>query len=101
MTEQEFFADDHIHTTLEGRHFRHGDGVEVDGEGNPLTAPMVFGLEVPQGTRIVPLYCIRAAYILTPEGDLYYRGPEGKVLDWNDDWAVVRGEPDERNVPRK
>jgi hypothetical protein len=26
----------HIHTTPDGRHFRHGDGVEVDGEGNPL-----------------------------------------------------------------
>lgn len=32
----EYFDDNYIHTTPEGRHFRHGDGVEVDGEGNPL-----------------------------------------------------------------
>lgn len=38
MSEPELFADDHIHTTPDGRHFRHGDGAEVDGEGNPLPA---------------------------------------------------------------
>lgn len=34
MSEQ--FAPDHIHTTPEGRHFRHRDGVEVDGDGEPI-----------------------------------------------------------------
>lgn len=38
MAETDFFEHNHIHTTPEGRHFRHGDGVEVDGEGNPLPA---------------------------------------------------------------
>lgn len=33
----EHFDAEHIHTTPSGRHFRHGDGVEVDGEGNPIT----------------------------------------------------------------
>ena len=32
----EHFDADHIHTTPEGRHFRHGDGAEVDGEGNVI-----------------------------------------------------------------
>lgn len=32
----EHFDHDHIHTTPEGRHFRHGDGREVDGDGNVL-----------------------------------------------------------------
>ena len=36
MTTSEHFDANHIHTTPEGRHFRHGDGVEVDGEGNPI-----------------------------------------------------------------
>lgn len=36
MSEQ--FSPDHIHTTTEGRHFRHGDGVEMDGDGNPKTS---------------------------------------------------------------
>ncbi len=31
MSEPEYFDPEHIHTTPEGRHFRHGDGVEVDG----------------------------------------------------------------------
>src|SRR5687767_10197126 len=37
----EHFDADHIHTTPSGRHFRHGDGIEVDGEGNSkiLTEP--------------------------------------------------------------
>lgn len=30
---EEHFDADHIHTTPGGRHFRHGDGREVDGEG--------------------------------------------------------------------
>jgi hypothetical protein len=34
----EHFDADHIHTTPEGRHFRHGDGMEVDGDGSPLDA---------------------------------------------------------------
>ena len=33
---EEHFDDSYIHTTPDGRHFRHGDGVEVDGEGNPI-----------------------------------------------------------------
>ncbi len=33
----EHFEADHIHTTPEGRHFRHGDGAQVDGEGEPMT----------------------------------------------------------------
>ncbi len=36
MNAAEHFDFDHIHTTPEGRHFRHGDGAEVDGEGDPL-----------------------------------------------------------------
>lgn len=36
MTTAEHFDAYHIHTTPEGRHFRHGDGIEVDGEGNPI-----------------------------------------------------------------
>ena len=36
MNATEEFDFDHIHTTPAGRHFRHGDGVEVDGEGLPI-----------------------------------------------------------------
>jgi hypothetical protein len=38
MMKEEHFTAGHIHTTPEGRHFRHGDGVEVDGEGEPIGA---------------------------------------------------------------
>ncbi len=31
----EHFDADHTHTTPAGRHFRHGDGAEVDGDGSP------------------------------------------------------------------
>jgi len=37
IEEGEHFSHDHIHTTPDGRHFRHGDGVEVDGEGNVIS----------------------------------------------------------------
>ncbi len=37
MNTTEHFDADHIHTTPEGRHFRHGDGQEVDGEGDPVS----------------------------------------------------------------
>lgn len=36
MATEEHFDFDHIHTTPEGRHFRHGDGQEMDGDGNPV-----------------------------------------------------------------
>lgn len=53
MTEQ--FPADHIHTTPEGRHFRHGDGVEVDGEGDAIeTQECIYcGRDVP-ATDAVP-----------------------------------------------
>lgn len=49
---------DHIHTTPDGRHFRHGDGVEVDGDGEPIesliarTATQIAGaiIEDAEGT---------------------------------------------------
>ena len=39
----EHFDADYIHTTPEGRHFRHGDGAEVDGEGNPIERVVYTG----------------------------------------------------------
>lgn len=37
MAREERFAPDHIHTTPAGRHYRHGDGAEVDGDGNAVS----------------------------------------------------------------
>lgn len=34
--EPEHFDTEHIHTAASGRHFRHGDGKEVDGNGDVI-----------------------------------------------------------------
>lgn len=38
----EYFDFNHIHTTPDHRHFRHGDGVEVDGNGEPMGTPTIM-----------------------------------------------------------
>ena len=67
MATQEHFDADHIHTTPEGRHFRHGDGVEVDGEGNPIgIATIIIGKDF-DGKTLVRLSAELIA-TLTPTG---------------------------------
>lgn len=52
MATSEHFDFDHIHTTPEGRHFRHGDGVEVDGEGNPMATVKMSVMDYTTGDRL-------------------------------------------------
>jgi hypothetical protein len=51
----EHFDDQHIHTTLDCRHFRHGDGAEVDGDGEPIDYEVIaerLGVTVEEARRV-------------------------------------------------
>ena len=61
MTSEHFDAE-HIHTTPEGRHFRHGDGVEVDGDNLPIEKAMKkFLLSDDQAREIIEAESMIAA----------------------------------------